>query len=183
MGSPMSTTEVSTFANGSALVLILPIAVVLAVGVVAGIRLRAANAETVRLSHHLDDISASLDRLDDTYNRIEKTMEDTVSMSPEVGPDDGADLVGSPGPPKAIIVGVIQPVLPPGTREPTPKQAMHLKNLILTPSHWQDAIIGGLPAGVGSDTRPAPIVIENSVVDRRIHLGKNVIVGQNVTFR
>ncbi len=43
-------------------------------------------------------------------------------------------------------------------------------------------VIGGTPSDAPPDVIPAPILIEDSIIDKRIKLGPNVVIGENVYY-
>jgi len=91
--------------------------------------------------------------------------------------DVNTDYVRDPGAPKKMYSRVLQAFRWPGNRA-----VMHLRNLEFIAVPEMAAVIGGLPPNAPFGAETAPIIIEDSIVDERIHLGKNVF-RQNVQRR
>jgi hypothetical protein len=89
-------------------------------------------------------------------------------------------IVGSPEHPAVVVVGRIQPVLPPGAGPREENQVLHLHNVRLLESPDGDSVIGGLTPGAPAGTRPARIRILGATIDARIKIGANVKLEDDV---
>lgn len=161
-----------------------PLLLIVLAGAELNGRIAAARYNVRGIDRELSEIDSELDALEGTFNGANRALgpgEDVINLSPLLSNGSVTTLGGDPGRPRAVFfVGAIQP-----TVDPTPgskitgSEAMVIRNAVLIASHVQQATIGGAPTAVPSPL--VPITIEDSVVDRRIHLGENVRV-QNVTF-
>ncbi len=159
-----------------------PLVLVTVLGLALQARINRAAASVRAVDRTLNEIDLSIDRLDGGFTTAERLVrrEDTVSASPVLLPAGGAfNLVADGNSPGAIFVGTIQPTTVPGAG---PDQRALIKNMRLIASRVQDAVIGGLPADAPDGQIPAPILIEDCIIDPRIHLGENVKLGSNVRF-
>jgi hypothetical protein len=100
---------------------------------------------------------------------------DPINLSPVLDGVD-QDIVGDPGSPKLSYVGAVKPSRPVGALG-----MMHIRNMELRAVSTGTSVIGGVP-GELPNVEMAPVMIEDSVVDRRIQLASNVFTS-NVRFR
>jgi hypothetical protein len=91
------------------------------------------------------------------------------------------DLQGIKGkPPIRQDVLAIRPVTPEG---PTGNGSMHLRWLqLIAPRGVTTAVIGAQPSEAPPGYIPAPILIEDCILDESIHLAPSVTVGNNVVI-
>ena len=91
------------------------------------------------------------------------------------------NIRGTPEEHRVVVVGAIQPVLPPDAGPGMRNMTLQIREAHLHALPDGGAsIIGGIPADAPPGTEPAPIRIDDCVVDARITLGPNVRVEDSV---